>query len=207
MVTSESEAQSISKTPHAHARPYPYPLFVLPVSFVFSVYHAKNLIEHELPESPEFIGNVIHPHSCYLCNSCSTYITRKNLIEHELRESPEFIGIAIHPHSCYLCNSCSTYITRKNLIEHELRESPESIANAIHPHSCYLCNSCSTYITRNFYLNTNYANRPNPLQTPFIRIRVICVIRVQHIPRGKFDGTRISRITRIFRKRHSSAFV
>ena len=120
MVTSESEAQSISKTPHAHARPYPYPLFVLPISFVFSVYHAKNLIEHELPESPEFIGIAIHPHSCYSCNSCSkyifacsTHIFRMIKIEHELRESPEFIGIAIHPHSCYLCNSCSTYTSRK----------------------------------------------------------------------------------------------
>ena len=88
--------------------------------------------------------------------------------------------------SYYLFPSCSAYITRNILLDHELRESLEFIGNAIHPHSCYLCNSCSTYITRNFYLNTNYPNRPNPLQTPFIRIRVICVIRVQHISRGIF---------------------
>ena len=109
--------------------------------------------------------------------------------------------------SYYLFPSCSAYITRNILLDHELRESPEFFGIAIHPHSCYLCNSCSTYITRNFYLNTNYPNRPNPLQTPFIRIRVICVIRDQHIPRGTLDETRISRITRIFRNRHSSAFV
>ena len=92
-------------------------------------------------------------------------------------------------------------------MDHELPESPESIANAIHPHSCYLCNSCSTYTSRKIWWNTNITNYTNLSQTPFIRIRVICVIRVQHIPRGKFDGTRISRITRIFRNRHSSAFV
>ena len=128
-------------------------------------------------------------------------------MEHEYHELHESFANAIHPHSCYLCNSCSTYITRKNLIEHELPESPESFANAIHPHSCYLCNSCSTYITRNFYLNTNYPNRPNFSETLFIHIRVIRVIRVQHISREKFDGPRITRIARIFRNRHSSAFV
>ena len=34
-----------------------------------------------------------------------------------------------------------------------------------------------------------------------IHIQAIRVIRVQHIPRGKFDGTRIARITRIHGKR------
>ena len=67
-------------------------------------------MEHELRESPEFIGNIIHPHSCYLCNSCSTHVFRMIKIEHELPESPEFFGIAIHPHSCYSSYSCSKYI-------------------------------------------------------------------------------------------------
>ena len=126
--------------------------------------------------------------SYYLFPSCSAYITRNILLDHESPESPEFIGNVIHPHSCYSCNSCSkyifacsTHIFRMIKIEHELRESPEFFGIAIHPHSCYLCNSCSTYITRNFYLTTNYANRPNFSESLFIRIRVIRVIRVQNI--------------------------
>ena len=66
-------------------------------------------------------------------------------------------------------------------MEHEYHELHESFAIAIHPHSCYLCNSCSTYITRKNWWTTNYANRPNFSESPFIRIRVIRVIRVQNI--------------------------
>ena len=67
-------------------------------------------MEHEYHELHESFANAIHPHSCYLCNSCSTHIFHMIKIEHELPESPESFGIVIHPHSCYSSYSCSKYI-------------------------------------------------------------------------------------------------
>ena len=100
----------------------------------------------------------------------------------------------------------SNYTTQIIWMEHELHRSHEYFAStSIHIREIRVIRV--QFLSRKILgLNTNDTNRTNFAETPFIYIRDIRKIRVQHIPREKLHWTRMTRITRILRKRHSYTF-
>ena len=73
-VMSENEVSILSLIVSSHLMAGILRHTSLGILFLWTI---KFLMEHELHESPEFLGIVIQTHSCYSCNPCSTYTTRK----------------------------------------------------------------------------------------------------------------------------------